>query len=111
LQAEGPHHWDDGIGPLGGLEAVPPELEQRIRRLVAEHAEGALEAHALRTRRAGSLTFIEFHLVVPGDLTVSAAHEICDRLEGALRAEVEGCRVMIHVEPEGKAEHGGVLVL
>lgn len=98
---------------VGGLmdEAVPPELESQIRRLVAEHAEGALEAHALRTRRAGPLTFIEFHLVVPGDLTVKAAHEICDRLEEALRAEVKGCRVMIHVEPEGKAEHRGILVL
>lgn len=98
---------------VGGLmdEAVPPELERRIRRLVAEHAAGALEAHALRTRHAGPLIFIEFHLVVPGDLTVSAAHEICDRLEDALRTEVEGCRVMIHVEPEGKAEHRGILVL
>jgi divalent metal cation (Fe/Co/Zn/Cd) transporter len=98
---------------VGGLmdEAVPPELEACIRRLVAEHAQGALEAHALRTRRAGPLTFIEFHLVVPGDMTVKAAHEICDRLEGALRAEIKGCRVMIHVEPEGKAERRGMLVL
>ena len=50
-------------------------------------------------------------MVVPGDLTVKAAHEICDRLEEGLRAEVKGCRVMIHVEPEGKAEQRGILVL
>lgn len=98
---------------VGGLmdEAVPPELEAHIRRLVAAHAQGALQAHALRTRRAGPLTFIELHLVVPGDMTVKAAHEICDRLEDALRAEIKGCRVMIHVEPEGKAERRGMLVL
>jgi divalent metal cation (Fe/Co/Zn/Cd) transporter len=96
---------------LWGLTLLRLGSRARSPALVAEHAEGALEAHALRTRRAGPLTFIEFHLVVPGDLAVKAAHQICDRLEEALRTEIKGCRVMIHVEPEGKAKHRGILVL
>ena len=74
-------------------------------------AEGALEAHDLRTRHAGRLTYLEFHLVVPGAMRVDAAHEICDRVETALKQEVAGLVVTIHVEPEGKAKHQGVLVL
>ena len=98
---------------VGGLmDAAPsPEIVERIRALVSEHAAGALEAHDLRTRNAGRLTFLEFHLVVPGSMTVAEAHDICDRIEAALRAEIEGLVVTIHVEPEGKAKHHGVVVL
>jgi cation diffusion facilitator family transporter len=98
---------------VGGLmdEAVPPELLARIRRTVAVEAEGAIEAHDLRTRHAGRTTFVEFHLVVPGHLTVTEAHAICDRIEAALKADLEPAIVTIHVEPEGKAKHSGVLVI
>jgi cation diffusion facilitator family transporter len=98
---------------VGGLmdAAPPPEIVERIRAVVAQAAAGAIEAHDLRTRHAGRRTFLEFHLVVPGRMTVADAHEICDRVEAALRAEMEGLRITIHVEPEGKAKHRGVIVL
>jgi len=92
-------------------EAVPQDLLARIRAAVSTHAAGAIEAHDLRSRHAGRLTFIEFHLVVPGDMRVVEAHAICDRIEAALKAEIEGAVITIHVEPEGKAKHQGVLVL
>lgn len=98
---------------VGGLmdEAVPPERLSRIRTIVATQAEGAIEAHDLRTRHSGRYTFVEFHLVVPGDMTVTDAHAICDRIEAALKAELPNAVITIHVEPEGKAKHKGVLVL
>ncbi|MBE9605478.1 cation transporter [Acetobacteraceae bacterium H6797] len=98
---------------VGGLmdEAVAPDLLNRIRSLVSDNAEGAIEAHDLRTRHAGRYTFVEFHLVVPADMTVEAAHSICDRIEAALKAELGAAVITIHVEPEGKAKHKGVLVL
>jgi divalent metal cation (Fe/Co/Zn/Cd) transporter len=79
--------------------------------LVGTHAEGAIEAHDLRMRHAGRASFLEFHLVVPGAMSVADAHVICDRIEAALKAEMEGLLITIHVEPEGKAKHRGVLVL
>ena len=98
---------------LGGLmdEAVPEKTLAGIRRVISSNAEGAIEAHDLRTRHAGSVTFIDFHLVVVGTMPVSEAHEICDRIEKALRAEVHDAMITIHVEPEVKAKHHGVLVL
>jgi cation diffusion facilitator family transporter len=98
---------------VGGLmdEGVEPALLSRIRALMAQEAEGALEIHDLRTRHSGRTTFVEFHLVVPGDMTVSQAHEICDRIEAALKDELGAAVITIHVEPEMKAKHQGVLVL
>lgn len=98
---------------VGGLmdEAVPPELLARIRKTVAVEAAGAIEAHDLRTRHAGRTTFVEFHLVVDGAMTVTQAHDICDRIEAALKADLDPAIITIHVEPDGKAKHRGVLVL
>ena len=98
---------------VGGLmdEAVSDDLLQRIRKVIADNAVGALEAHDLRTRQAGRATFIDFHLVVPGSMAVSAAHDICDTIERALRSEVADALITIHVEPEEKAKHHGVVVL
>jgi cation diffusion facilitator family transporter len=98
---------------LGGLmdEAVPADRLGRIRELVAGNAEGAIEAHDLRTRHSGRFTFVEFHLVVPGGMTVDEAHVICDRIEAALKDELGTATITIHVEPDGKAKHRGVLVL
>ncbi len=98
---------------LSGLldESLSDTVLADVRHVIATEATGAVEAHDLRTRTAGAATFIEFHLVVPGALTVSEAHDMCDRVEAGLKALVEGCVVTIHVEPEFKAKHSGILVL
>ncbi len=107
--------WRVIKGSLSGLmdEAVSDAELARIRRIIGRSAEGetALEAHDLRTRHAGPVTFIEFHLVVPGETTVEAAHDLCDRIEAALMAALPDARVTIHVEPEHKAKHSGIVVL
>jgi cation diffusion facilitator family transporter len=74
-------------------------------------AEVAIEAHDVKTRMAGRATFIEFHLVVPGNMTVAASHRICDRIEQALQAAVLDAQVLIHVEPEEEAKQTGVPVV
>ncbi|WP_281177754.1 cation transporter dimerization domain-containing protein, partial [Neokomagataea thailandica] len=55
--------------------------------------------------------FVEFHLVVQNDMTVDEAHDICDRVEAAIRNELGRASIHIHVEPSDKAKHSGVLVL
>ena len=105
--------WKVMTSSLSGLmdEAVGDETLEGIRATISDNATGALEAHDLRTRHAGPRTFIDFHLVVEGQTTVDAAHDICDRIEQALKSKVPGSMVTIHVEPEHKAKHSGVLVI
>ncbi|MCG6559146.1 cation diffusion facilitator family transporter [Ruegeria sp. 1NDH52C] len=98
---------------LSGLmdEAVSEDTLAKVRDIISREAGGAVEAHDLRTRHAGQATFIDFHLVVPGETTVFDAHEICDRVEAALKVAVEGAKITIHVEPEHKQKHSGIVVL
>lgn len=98
---------------MSGLmdEAASGEIQARIRGLIAANGYGALQVHDIRTRHAGRATFIEFHLVVPGAMSVSDAHAICDRLEHVLEAEIEGAEVVIHVEPETKAKEADAVQL
>ncbi|WGD28623.1 cation diffusion facilitator family transporter [Ancylobacter sp. WKF20] len=98
---------------VGGLmdQAVPAETLTQIRKVIAAQAIGAIEAHDLRTRQAGRMIFVDFHLVVPRDMPVCEAHAICDRIEDALEAEVADVLVNIHVEPDEKAKQQGVPVL
>lgn len=98
---------------VGGLmdAAAPAEMVESIRQVISSTADGAIEAHDVKTRRAGRRTFIEFHLVVPGAMTVAESHDICDRIEKALNARVPDTAVTIHVEPEAKAKFSGVVVV
>ncbi|WP_439272167.1 cation diffusion facilitator family transporter [Pseudochrobactrum sp. HB0163] len=83
---------------------VEPQEEMQIRDIISTNAEGALEVHDLKTRIAGRVIFIEFHLVVAADMTVGDSHIICDRIEDALQEKFENCRIVIHVEPENEAK-------
>ncbi|RTH20360.1 cation-efflux pump [Thermus scotoductus] len=90
---------------VGGLmdEGLSPAEVSRIRKTIAEALGGrALEVHDLKTRKAGNRAFLEFHLVVPGSMTVEEAHRLCDELERALEESFPGLAVTIHVEPESE---------
>jgi|TARA_R110000868_G_scaffold18172_35_gene79430 cation diffusion facilitator family transporter len=105
--------WKIVRDSLSGLmdEAVSDATLASIREIIATQADGATEAHDLRTRHAGAAIFIDFHLVVPGDTTVFEAHEICDRIENALKEKLEVTHITIHVEPEHKSKQTGIIVL
>ncbi|MBI2737339.1 MAG: cation transporter [Rhodospirillales bacterium] len=96
---------ENGSGLLD--ESVPADELARIREVISLNVADAIEIHDLRTRHAGRTIFIDFHLVVPGRMSVERSHEICDRLEAALQTSFEGAVVMIHVEPEHEAKQAG----
>ena len=104
------HVIRDSVGGLMDV-AVPKAVQHTIREVIASNADGAIEAHDIRTRQAGKMTFIDFHLVVPGAMSVEAAHAICDGIEAKLREAVREVQITIHVEPEDKAKHSGIVVL
>lgn len=91
--------------------AVDADVLKQIKEIISVNAAGAIEAHDIRTRQAGKMTFIDFHLVVPGAMSVEAAHQICDQIEAKLREAVGGAQITIHVEPEEKAKHLGIVVV
>ena len=91
--------------------AAPPEIEHEIHEAIRSTGSGAIQAHDIRTRTAGRATFVEFHLVVPGEMRVADAHAICDRIEETIRSRLPGTEAIIHVEPDEKAKATGAVVL
>jgi len=55
--------------------------------------------HRLRTRKAGSTRFIDFHLAVDDHMSVGEAHELGDEIVLAIKERLPDSRVYIHVEP------------
>ncbi len=91
---------------VGGLMDEVPDLADVsvLRDAIAAGGGGAIEAHDVRLRAAGRMTFVDFHLVVPSEMTVEAAHRICDRIETAIRSRVGQAVITIHVEPGYKTK-------
>jgi cation diffusion facilitator family transporter len=86
--------------------AVEQKDERLIREAITLNAEGSVNVHDLKTRQAGAVTFIDFHMVVPPGMSVADSHDICDRIEDAIKKAVPGAKIAIHVEPEGVKTHG-----
>jgi len=87
--------------------ALPPEEVRRAEALIGAELPAGVTFHALRTRKAGARRFVEFHLLVPGTMTVDDSHELCDRIEASLMRHLARSHVTIHVEPrETQAAHG-----
>nr|WP_320162291.1 cation diffusion facilitator family transporter [uncultured Methanoregula sp.] len=79
--------------------SIPVEDEERIKKIICDHANDYAGFHDLRTRRSGPEIFIEFHLVMPGEITVLQSHDFADHLEADLLVEYPRANVTIHIEP------------
>ncbi len=79
--------------------SLPEKESQEIISIIESHT-GKGKWHALKTRKAGTTRFIEFHLLFPGDFTVKRSHDICSKIEDALLKKFPNSNIIIHVEPE-----------
>lgn len=79
--------------------ALPAEEQARVRSAIEASIGPGMDYHALRTRRAGSRRFVDFHLLVPGMYSVRRAHELTKRVEEAIRAALPSVEITVHVEP------------
>jgi len=87
---------------IGGLVDVklPEEEEASIKAAIIEHFGGEVVSfHKLRTRKAGNQRYIDLHLVMPRQVTIQEAHDMCDHLEIDIRDRLVRTDVTIHVEP------------
>jgi cation diffusion facilitator family transporter len=80
-------------------QALPEQDQAKVRAAIEGQLAPGMDYHALRTRRAGTRRFADFHLLVPGVFTVRRAHEITERIEEAIRAALPDMEVTIHIEP------------
>ncbi len=88
------------VGSVRALldESLPEADLNRIRAVIQAEGGDQITLGDLRTRHAGAAIFIEFHLSLPGHMTVAAAHHTTERISRALQSAVSGARVTIHIE-------------
>jgi cation diffusion facilitator family transporter len=79
--------------------ALPDAEQEAVRAAIVGKLGPGMDFHALRTRQAGTRRFADFHLLVPGSLTVSDAHRWTGLIEDAARAALPGLEVTVHIEP------------
>ena len=78
---------------------LPKEEEDEIISCIVEHSGQLVGFHEVRTRKAGSQRFIDLHLMLPKNVSVEEAHQMCDHLEEDIEDRLPNSSVTIHVEP------------
>jgi ferrous-iron efflux pump FieF len=86
----------------------PEKERQAFLAAAAEYPELA-GLHDCRTRKSGTLRFVQFHVWVPADWTVKEAHDRLDRVEERLQERFPGTEILIHVDPEGQTDRETLL--
>jgi ferrous-iron efflux pump FieF len=86
----------------------PEEERQQFLAAAATYPE-LRGLHDLRTRKSGTLRFVQFHVWVPAQWTVQEAHDRLDRVEEELQHLFPGTEILIHVDPEGQTDRETLL--
>jgi cation diffusion facilitator family transporter len=78
--------------------ALPAEELARIDQILRSEPN-LLSYHHLRTRRSGSMRYVEVHIVLPREWSLQQAHEVADALERRIERELAPAEVTIHMDP------------
>lgn len=79
--------------------AIPTGEQETLRQTIRQHLPTGTTFHALRTRQAGARRFVDFHMLVPGHMSVRDGHRLGMEVEDALRATLPHVEITIHIEP------------
>ncbi|MCA0903509.1 cation diffusion facilitator family transporter [Qipengyuania aquimaris] len=81
----------------------PEEKRLAFVEAAAKHPELS-NLHDLRTRTSGHRDFVQFHVDLPGTMTVEEAHDIIERVEEDLCGQFPDMELLIHIDPEGHVD-------
>lgn len=84
--------------------AAPAEMVKEIEE-IAHNFKGVHGYHDLKTRRAGSRVFVNLHVELDGNQTLTEAHAIGAALRRAIVTRFPQADVLIHKDPLGEDRH------
>lgn len=85
----------------GLLDTAPKGIEQKIRATV-EALPGVSNCHNVRARHSGPKLFVDVHVLVDGNQTLSDAHALTEKIEQVIRQVAPEADVTVHPEPLGE---------
>jgi cation diffusion facilitator family transporter len=80
------------------LDAAPAGIDKQIAAAV-EAVPGVANCHHVRVRHAGAVAFVDVHVLLDGNQTLRAAHELTEEIERAIQALLPEADVTVHPEP------------
>lgn len=89
----------DAISPLLG-EKPDDKLIDQVVDICHEIGGKKIKPHHFHVHQYGYHTELTFHIVMDGDISLTQAHEIADKIEQSILSEMK-IETTIHVEPEG----------
>ncbi|MGB2895515.1 MAG: cation diffusion facilitator family transporter [Anaerolineales bacterium] len=85
---------------LGLIDTALPENEiAAIQAVLDRNCSSKIKYHALRTRQAGSRSFISMHIQAPGDWSIQAGHDLLETIEREIRETIPAATIFTHIEP------------
>ena len=79
---------------------IPDEDRLKIAHLAEGHPQ-VINIHDLKTRHGGAHFIVQFHVLLPADLSLTEAHHILDEIEERIQAEYPECELLLHPDPVG----------
>ncbi|MCA1815936.1 MAG: cation diffusion facilitator family transporter [Acidobacteria bacterium] len=81
---------------------LPPEVDEKVAEIVKRYRDaGVLGVHDIRTRRSGSLKFIDLHLEISRTKTLEEAHTLTVNIIRDIESEIPRSRAQAHADPVG----------
>lgn len=84
--------------------ALPPDRMRVLEGALERYRARGIDFHALRTRQAGTRSFVTLHVLVPAAWTVAQGHDLAHEVEKDIHAVLPDAVVLTHVEPLGYPE-------
>lgn len=81
------------------LDKAPDGLREKVSSLIGD-VDGVIKSHDLRVRASGNVYVIDVNIHVDASLSIVEAHEISERVERVLRANIGRSIINVHVEPQ-----------
>jgi cation diffusion facilitator family transporter len=82
---------------------LPPKEESRIKEIISRHEGDCIRFHRLRSRKSGSIRFVDLHLVVSRKWSIEEAHNLSDTIEKNILEVLPHTQVIIHIDPCNKS--------
>ena len=80
-------------------ETAPPEKMDDIRNTIMD-VSGVHQFHELRARKVGADIFVDAHILVAPDISVSEAHNIAETVRADLKEKAEVTDALVHIDAE-----------
>lgn len=87
----------DAVQPLMG-KSPDKSTSDKIKNLISKLTDIDVNFHHLHIHEYGNHTEITFHIILPAKLSLYEAHQLTDRIESAIRKEMN-IEATIHMEP------------